>query len=116
MGIVKRSLQVCLAPTKKHNSSSVMIWAAKLQNSFSPLIVLQGRVKAKNYLGNLADYVHSMLQTSLPDDNTTFQDDDDDVPIHKANVIQYWYEQHKSKVGHLDWPLQTLDLKAIERV
>lgn len=97
---IQKHLQFYLfGPYYKVWRCSVMIWVIIWWNSLSPLVVLHRRVNGKDYI--------------LPDDSTVFQYNY--APIHMANIIQNWYEKHKSQVNHLDcFQLQLLDLDIIK--
>lgn len=41
-----------------------------------------------------------IIQTLFPDGYAIFKNDNE--PIYMANVIQNWYEENKSELGHLD--------------
>lgn len=53
-----------------------------------------------------------MMKTIFPDGRGIFQDDN--APIHTAQIIKAWYEEHDTDFHHLDWPAQSPDLNIIE--
>jgi len=67
----------------KHEGGSVMIWAAV---RWKPIITLNGRIIAPDYVGILRNQVHAMVQ--MFPNNAIFQDDSS--PIHTARSVQSW--------------------------
>lgn len=57
-------------------------------------------VNIKYYLSILANHVHLIIKTLFPDGYAVFQNDN--APIYMANVIQNWYEENESELGHWD--------------
>ena len=51
-----------------------------------------------------------MEKSEIPEDDTTFQQDND--PKHTSRRAQKWFEEQKIKL--LDWPAQSPDLSPIE--
>lgn len=101
----------CLLPTVKHGGGSVMIWAAISWYSAGPIITLNGRITANEYLNILNDEVQTMTSILLPN-TAIFQDDN--APIHTAKKVQSWFEEHRNIIKHLPWPAQSPDLNIIE--
>lgn len=91
-----------------------MVWGAISWQTLGPLIVLEGRVTAKDYRTILEDHLHSMVQTLFSDGGAVFQDDN--CPIHTAKLVTEWFDEHDSEVEHLPWPAQSPDLNIIEPV
>ena len=86
----------CLLPTAKHGGGSVMVWAAILWHSLSPIVALHGRINSKDSVGILGDHLHPMVQALFPDGDYTFQDDN--APIHMVHVVADWHEEHESEL------------------
>jgi hypothetical protein len=53
-----------------------------------------------------------MMQTLFPKNGTVFQDDD--APIHTAETVQSWFQEHEGELQHLPWTAQSPDLSIIE--
>lgn len=102
----------CCMPRVKHGGGSVMVWAAISWHSLGPILVLDGRVTAKDYRTILEDHVHPMVQTLYPEGGAVYQDDN--APIHTARLVKDWFDEHESEVEHLPWPAQSPDLNIIE--
>ena len=81
-----------------------MVWAAISWHSLGPILVLDGRVTARDYRTILEDHVHPMVQTLYPESGTVYQDDD--AP-HPARLVKDWFDEHESEVEHLLWPAVT---------
>jgi hypothetical protein len=43
-----------------------------------------------------------MIQMLFPKKDVIFQDDN--APIHAAETVQSWFEEHEGELGHLPWP------------
>ena len=94
----------CLIPTVKHGDGSVMIWAAVSWYSADPIITLNGRITASDYVDILGNQVHPMIKMMFLNQDANFQDDDS--PIHIARSIQSWFKEHEDELQHLPWPVQ----------
>ena len=97
-------------PRVKHGGKSVMVWVS--WHSPGLLLVLDGRVTAKDYQTILVDHVHPMVQTLYPGGGAVYQDDN--APIHTARLVTEWFDGHKSEVEHLPRPAQSPDRNIIE--
>ena len=64
----------CLIPAVEHEGRSVMIWAAISWNSAGPIITLNGRITASDYVNMIVNRVHPTVQV-FPKNDATFQDD-----------------------------------------
>lgn len=102
----------CLLPTVKHGSGSVMVWAAISWYSAGPIITLNGRIIANEYLNFLNDEVLTVTSILLPN-TAIFQDDN--APVHTAKKVQSWFEKHRNIIKHLPWPAQSPDLNITSR-
>ncbi|KMQ86560.1 transposable element tcb1 transposase [Lasius niger] len=102
----------CLLPTVKHGSGSVMIWATISWYSAGPIITLNGRITANEYLDILNDKLLTMIYILFPNNNAISQDNN--APIHTASKVQSWFEEHQNKLQHLPWPAQSPDLNIIK--
>jgi hypothetical protein len=75
----------CLVPTIIHGSVSVMIWAATSWYSAIPVITLNGRITASDYMDILGNQMHPLVQMLYPNNDAIFQDDSS--PKHTAKVF-----------------------------
>jgi hypothetical protein len=55
-----------------------------VQHSVGPIIILHGRITARDYVDRMGNQVHPMIQKLLPNNNAVSQDDN--APIHKAGI------------------------------
>ena len=78
----------CLVPNVEAGGGSVMIWTATSWYSAGPIITLNGRITASDYVDILGNQVHSLVQMLFPNNDAVFQDDN--LAIHKLK----WYEEH----------------------
>jgi hypothetical protein len=53
-----------------------------------------------------------MIQTLFPNNCAVSQDDN--TPIHTAETVQSWFEEHEGELQHLPCPAQSPDLNIIE--
>ena len=102
----------CCVPRVKHGGGSVTVCAAISWHSLGPLLVLDGRVTAKDYQTILENHVHPMVQTLYPEGGAMYQDDN--APIHTARLVTQCFDGHESEVEHPPWPTQSPDLNIIE--
>jgi hypothetical protein len=103
--------QGSLVPTVKHErfcdglGSNIMV-----QHFVCPIITLNCRITAREYMDRLDYQVHPMLQTFF-NNEAVFQDDH--APIHTAGTVQSWFEEHEGELQHLCWPAQSPHLNII---
>jgi hypothetical protein len=81
-----------------------------VQYSVGLIITLHDRIITRQYVGRLGNQVHPMIQTLFLND-AVFQHDN--APIHTAETVQLWFEEHEGELLHL-WPPQSPDLNIIE--
>ena len=64
-----------------------MIWGAISLYSAGPIITLNGRITASDYVDILGNLEHPVVQMLFPNNDSIFQDDD--LPIHsqKCSVL-----------------------------
>jgi hypothetical protein len=101
----------CLVPTMKNEGGSVMIWAAISWNAAGPIITLNGRITASDYVDILGFQEEPMVQM-LPKNDAIFQDDNS--TIHAARNVHSWLEEHEDALQHIPWPAQSPNLNIIE--
>jgi hypothetical protein len=98
---------------EKHGGGSVIFWAAISCYYAGPLITLNGRITASDYIGILGNQALPAVQM-FPDNDTVFQGDSS--PIHTDRYVQSWFQEHENALKHLPWPAQSPDLNIIEPV
>jgi len=89
-----------------------MIQAAISWYSAGPIITVNGRITAIDYMVILGNPVHPMVQMVFSNNDAIFQDDNS--LIHTAISVQSWCEEHENVLQHLPWPAQLPDLNIIE--
>ena len=85
----------------------MIIWAAISWYAAGPIITLNGRITASDYMDTLGNQEELMFQM-LPNNDAIFQDDNS--PIHTARSVQFWLEEHEDALQHLLWAAQSPDL------
>ena len=65
------------------------------------------------YLSTVADYV-PFMETVFHDDCGL--DQQDNVPYHKAKMVQDWFEEHNHEFEVLTWPPNSPELNPIEHL
>jgi hypothetical protein len=80
----------------------VIIWAAISWYSACPMITVNGRITASDYVDILVNHVHPTARVLFPNKNAVFPDDGS--PIHTARRIESSYEKHEHSLRQLPWP------------
>jgi hypothetical protein len=101
----------CLVPTFKSGQKSVMIWGCFTRYGVGPLVRVEGRMAAADYIKVLETHLLPYLG-SLGEAAFTFQEDN--AAIHTAKKAKEW-KQGKS-IPCLPWPPQSPDLNPIEHL
>jgi len=78
-----------------------MIWAAISWYSVGPIITLNGRITASDYVDIFRNQTHPVDQM-FPTNDAIFQDVNS--PTRKARNIQSWFQEHKDTLQHLPCP------------
>lgn len=102
----------CLIPTMKSGQEGIMVWGCFTKYGLGPLVRLEGRVKAKDYIVVLNENLIPYIDTLEHKDSVIFQEDN--APIHKANVVKNWKEENN--LISLPWPAQSPDMNPIEHL
>lgn len=76
-----------------------------------PVITINGRITAKEYLDILNDEVLTMTSILMPN-TAIFQHDN--APIATAKMVKSWFEENQDIIKHLPWSAQLPDLNIIE--
>jgi len=93
----------CLVPTVKCGGGSMMMWAAISWYSARPVITLNGRITASDYMHILGNDVHPVVQQLFPNSDVVFQDDIS--PIRTARSVQSWFGEHEDALYQIPWPV-----------
>ena len=78
-----------------------------------PLVLLEGKQTAMQYLDILADQVHPAMLQFYEGDGYFM---DDNATIHRARIVRDWFNEHQSDFQQLSWTPQSPDLNPIENV
>jgi hypothetical protein len=90
----------------------VVILATISWYSAGPIITLNGRIIATDYVDILGNQVRPTVQMLFPKNTPVFQHECS--PTHTARSVQFWFEQHGAALHHLPWTAQSPDLHIIE--
>jgi hypothetical protein len=88
-----------LVPTVKHGATSVMIWAVISWYSAGPLIALNGRITANDYMHSVGGQLQYLTVQMFPNNDAIFQDDGS--PIHTARRFHSKLAEHEEVFPHL---------------
>jgi hypothetical protein len=83
---------------EKCGGGSVIIWATICCYSAGPVITLNGRITASDYLVILGNQVLHLVQM-FPNSDAIFQGDNS--PIDTARNVQSWFEVRENALHHL---------------
>jgi len=83
----------------KHVGGSVMIWTAMSWYYAGPIIKLNGRITAFDYVDILDHQLHPMVQMLLPNNDAIFKDNNS--PLHTARSVPSWFEEHENALQQL---------------
>jgi hypothetical protein len=64
------------------------------------------------YVYRLGNQVHPMIQTLFPNSDADFQDDN--APIHTAEIVEPRFEEHEGELQHLPWTAKSPHLNITE--
>ena len=101
----------CLVPTFKSTQKSVMVWGCFTRFGVGPLVRLEGRIKAVDYIKVLETYLVPFIK-SLDGETHIFQEDN--APVHTAKITTKW--KLNNSIPSLPWPAQSPDLNPIEHL
>jgi len=102
----------CLIPTFKSGEKSVMVWGCFTRFGVGPLVRLQGRLAAVDYVKVLETHLVPFLESLDDKERFTFQEDN--APIHTAKKTARW--QRENGIPCLPWTAQSPDLNPIEHL
>jgi hypothetical protein len=83
-----------------------------VQYSVGPIITLDSRISAREYMERLGNQVHPMIKTLFLNNNAVFQDDN--AHIDTAGAVQSWFQEGEDELQYLPWPAQSPDLNIIQ--
>jgi hypothetical protein len=75
-----------------------MVWVEISCYSAGPIIILNGRITASDYMGILVNQVLPLVQM-FPNNDAVFQGDNS--PIHTARNVQSWFGEHENALHRL---------------
>jgi hypothetical protein len=101
----------CLIPTFKSGNKSVMIWGCFTCFGVGPLVQLEGRLAATDYIHVLETHLVPFLESL---NNKAFIFQDDNAPIHTAKKTAKW--KLDNGIPCLPWPAQSPDINPIEHL
>ena len=102
----------CLVSTFKSGRKGTMVWGCFSSNGLGPLVRIDGRQTAKDYIEVLNNNLLPYLENIGKENGYFFQDDN--APIHRAKRTMDWFSE--KNVSHLSWPPQSPDLNPIENI
>jgi len=89
-----------------------MIWAAVSWYCAGPIIALNGRITASDYVDSLSNQVYPVVQMLLPNNDAIFQDDDS--PITQPELFSLGLRSVEMHFKYLPCPAQLPDLNIVE--
>jgi len=96
----------------KSGQDGVMVWGCFTKDGLGPLIRLNGKVTAKDYINVLKDHLVPYINSLENKENIIFQEDN--APIHTARIVKSWKEENN--ITCLPWPAQSPDMNPIEHL
>jgi hypothetical protein len=88
----------------KHGGGSVTIWAALSWCCAGPIIALNGRITASDYVDSLDNQVYPVVQLLFPNSYVIFQDDNS--PVTQPELFGLALRSIEMHFIHLLWPTQ----------
>ena len=92
---------------------TVPVWASFSSAGPGPFVKIAGRFVKEKYLDILNDHLLPFVQERFGQNRVNFVHDHS--PIHKANVIKTWFDEHP-QINALPWPPKGADLNLIDNV
>jgi len=90
----------CLVPTFKSGRKGTMVWGCFTSYGLGPLVRVDGRMTANDYIEILNNHLLPYLETLDQQNEYLFQDDN--APIHRARKTLSWMSEND--ISQLPWP------------
>ncbi len=85
----------CLVSMVQAGGGGVMVWGIFSWHTLGPLVPIEHRLKATDYLSIVADHVHPFMTTVYSSSGGYFQQDN--ASCHKAQIISDWFLEHDNE-------------------
>ena len=106
-------MPTCTLGTVKTGEPSIMVWGCMSNNGVGQLVLTEGSVTGKKYRDILQKHFLPLVLNQRRRRLATILQDNN-APIHRANVVKVWKERNELKC--LEWPAQSPDLNPIENL
>ena len=104
-------MPTCTLGTVKTGEASIMVWGCMSYNGVGPLVITEGSITGKKYMSIPQKHFLPLADSRRRRRLTTILQDDN-APVHRANVVKAWKE--RNKLNSLECPAQSPDLNSIE--
>ncbi len=94
-------------------AGGVMVWGIFSWHTVGPLVSIEHRLNATDYLSIVADHIHPFMNTVH---HLLMYFQQDNAACHKAQIISDWFLEHDNEFTLLKCPPQSPDLNPIEHL